>query len=102
MGETKKFYKDKKIITLDIVTGITGLSEEEVQFYAERCKIVPNRTKQGTPAYSLSEIETIMSTYHLIGHSSTLDDSTLAPNKKLKAERQKMRQGQFNSQFRIM
>ncbi|WP_169908016.1 MerR family transcriptional regulator [Priestia abyssalis] len=53
-------YRDKKVMTMGIVTEMTGLSERKVRYYEERRLIFPDRTSTGIRKYSFSDIERLM------------------------------------------
>ncbi|PGR20088.1 MerR family DNA-binding transcriptional regulator [Priestia megaterium] len=53
-------YRDKKIMTMKIVTDMTGLSERRIRYYETKKLIFPARTSSGTRRYSFSDIETLM------------------------------------------
>ncbi|MFB6466331.1 MerR family transcriptional regulator [Cytobacillus sp. Hz8] len=53
-------YKDKKVITIGIVSELTGLSERKIRYYEERGLIFPERTKRGTRKYSFTDIELLL------------------------------------------
>ncbi|MEI2393488.1 MerR family transcriptional regulator [Priestia megaterium] len=53
-------YRDKKIMTMKIVTDMTGLSERKIRYFETTKLIFPARTPSGTRRYSFSDIETLM------------------------------------------
>ncbi|KWU67723.1 MULTISPECIES: MerR family transcriptional regulator [Priestia] len=53
-------YRDKKIMTMKIVTDMTGLSERKIRYFETKKLIFPARTPSGTRRYSFSDIETLM------------------------------------------
>lgn len=53
-------YLDEKVMTIKIVTEMTGLSERQVRYYEERELIFPKRNSSGTRMYSFSDIERLM------------------------------------------
>jgi len=53
-------YRDKKVMTMKIVTEMTGLSERKVRYYETKKLIFPERTSSGIRKYSFSDIEKLM------------------------------------------
>ncbi|MBH0155276.1 MerR family transcriptional regulator [Fictibacillus sp. 5RED26] len=53
-------YKDKKVISIGIVSELTGLSFRQIRYYEERKLIFPERTEKGTRKYSFSDIEKLV------------------------------------------
>ena len=60
MSENKSSYRDKKVMTMGVVTELTGLSERQIRYYEERKLIFPERTASGIRKYSFSDIERLM------------------------------------------
>ncbi|MED4156780.1 MerR family DNA-binding transcriptional regulator (plasmid) [Priestia aryabhattai] len=55
-----QLYLDEKVMTIKIVTEMTGLSVRQVRYYEERELIFPKRNSSGTRMYSFSDIERLM------------------------------------------
>ncbi|MFC3885822.1 MerR family transcriptional regulator [Bacillus songklensis] len=53
-------FRDKKVMTMGIVTEMTGLSERRIRYYEARKLIFPDRTSTGIRKYSFSDIEKLM------------------------------------------
>lgn len=53
-------YKDKKVISIGIVSELTGLSVRQIRYYEERSLIYPQRSTRGTRKYSFSDVERLM------------------------------------------
>ncbi|KRE06467.1 MerR family transcriptional regulator [Bacillus sp. Root239] len=53
-------YLDEKVMTIKIITEMTGLSVRQVRYYEERELIFPKRNSSGTRMYSFSDIERLM------------------------------------------
>ncbi|MGG0550340.1 MerR family transcriptional regulator [Priestia megaterium] len=53
-------YREKKVMTMKIVTDMTGLSERRIRYYEAKELIFPARTPSGTRRYSFSDIEILM------------------------------------------
>ncbi|WP_243292819.1 MerR family transcriptional regulator [Bacillus sp. FJAT-47783] len=61
MGYDKQeSYKDKKVITIGVVSELTGLTERQIRYYEERKLIFPERSKRGSRKYSFSDVELLM------------------------------------------
>jgi DNA-binding transcriptional MerR regulator len=55
-----KTYKEKKVISIGIVSELTGLSVRQIRYYEERKLIYPQRSTRGTRKYSFSDVEKLM------------------------------------------
>lgn len=53
-------YKHKKVITIGIVSELTGLSERQIRYYEERRLINPERTRGGTRKFSFVDVEKLV------------------------------------------
>lgn len=53
-------YKDKKVISIGIVSELTGLSVRQIRYYEERKLIYPRRSTRGTRKYSFADVERLM------------------------------------------
>ena len=53
-------YKDKKVITIGVVSELTGLSERQIRYYEARKLIFPERSKTGIRKYSFQDIESLV------------------------------------------
>lgn len=53
-------YKEKKVISIGIVSELTGLSVRQIRYYEERKLISPQRSTRGTRKYSFSDVEKLM------------------------------------------
>ncbi|MEK4229402.1 MerR family transcriptional regulator [Solibacillus sp. FSL H8-0538] len=53
-------YKDKKVITIGIVSELTGLSERQIRYYETRKLLFPERSKTGIRKYSFEDIEILI------------------------------------------
>ncbi|MFC0524287.1 MerR family transcriptional regulator [Pontibacillus salicampi] len=60
MEEEKETLKSRKVITIGIVSELTGLSVRRIRYYEERKLIFPERTKQGSRKFSFSDVEALM------------------------------------------
>lgn len=53
-------YRDKKVITIGVVSELTGLSERQIRYYEERKLIFPERTSGGTRKYSFHDVDRLV------------------------------------------
>jgi len=53
-------YKHKKVITIGVVSELTGLTERQIRYYEERKLIFPERTPKGSRKYSFADVELLM------------------------------------------
>ena len=53
-------YKKRKVITIGVVSELTGLSERQIRYYEERKLIFPERTNKGNRKYSFSDVECLI------------------------------------------
>ena len=60
MIQNENTYKVKKVITIGIVSELTGLSERQIRYYESRKLIFPERSKSGLRKYSFEDIELLI------------------------------------------
>ena len=60
MIQNEHSYKEKKVITIGIVSELTGLSERQIRYYESRKLIFPERSKRGIRKYSFQDIELLI------------------------------------------
>ncbi|MBM7572598.1 MerR family transcriptional regulator [Aquibacillus albus] len=53
-------YKERKVITIGVVSELTGLSERQIRYYEERKLIFPERSPKGNRKYSFSDVEQLI------------------------------------------
>jgi len=98
-------YKDKKVITIGIVSELTGLSERQIRYYEERKLIFPERSAGGTRKYSFSDIELLMDIANKIEdgiQTFEIRKELARKNKQTSKEiHRQLIQGQLNAQFGI-
>lgn len=94
-------FKHKKVITIGVVSELTGLSERKIRYYEERKLVFPDRTSSGTRKYSFLDIE------KLVAISNDLEDGVstfeIRQNiiKKEKKLDKNMIRGQVNAHFKL-
>ncbi|MFC7392295.1 MerR family transcriptional regulator [Scopulibacillus cellulosilyticus] len=97
-------YKNKKVISIGIVSELTGLSLRQIRYYEERKLIFPERTERGTRKYSFADVETLVD----IANKREEGVQTFEIRQELKKQKgqsrdelKKMIRGQINSQFHL-
>lgn len=53
-------YKDRKVITIGVVSELTGLTERQIRYYEERKLIFPDRSPKGNRKYSFMDVEQLI------------------------------------------
>ncbi|WP_455660545.1 MerR family transcriptional regulator [Pradoshia sp.] len=53
-------FKEKKVISIGIVSELTGLSLRKIRYYEERGLLTPGRTEKGVRKYSFTDVDTLM------------------------------------------
>ncbi|WP_102348164.1 MerR family transcriptional regulator [Bacillus sp. Marseille-P3661] len=102
MGEDS--FKDKKVITIGIVSELTGLSVRQIRYYEERKLIFPKRSQGGNRKFSFNDVETLMEIANKIEdgvQTYEIRQDMVKEQRTKEAVRNKMIQGQLNAQFGI-
>jgi DNA-binding transcriptional MerR regulator len=104
MNNHESSYKDKKVITIGVVSELTGLSERQIRYYEERKLIFPDRANKRNRKYSFADVETLMDIANKMedGVQTYEIRQEMIKNKKIEDEREvrkKMLKGQLNAQF---
>jgi DNA-binding transcriptional MerR regulator len=96
-------YKDKKVISIGIVSELTGLSERKIRYYEERGLIFPERSKRGTRKYSFSDVEMLLeiADKREEGVQTYEIKKDIINGKKKNDIRDHMLRGQLNAHFNI-
>ncbi|WP_100372530.1 MerR family transcriptional regulator [Bacillus sp. FJAT-45037] len=96
-------YKDKKVITIGIVSELTGLTERKIRYYEERKLIEPDRTKGGTRKYSFLDVERLVDIANKMEDGMQTFEIRKQEQKMMKKQdvREKMLRGQLNAAFNI-
>jgi len=96
-------FKEKKVISIGIVSELTGLSLRKIRYYEERGLLAPGRTEKGVRKYSFEDVETLMK----IAEKREEGVQTAEIKKKLTKEhtrkkvRNEMIKGQINAHFQL-
>lgn len=97
-------YKDKKVMTIGIVSELTGLSERQIRYYEERHLIFPERTKKGTRKYSFNDVEQLVEIANKREEGVQTSEIQKEFKKKERTKddvRGQMLRGQINAHFHI-
>ncbi|AMX83478.1 MerR family transcriptional regulator [Geobacillus subterraneus] len=90
-------YKQKKVISIGIVSELTGLSPRQIRYYEERKLVFPDRSK-GIRKYSFADVEQLMR----IADQREEGVSTYEIRQEMTKElRERMLKGQMNAHFRL-
>lgn len=100
-------YKEKKVITIGVMSELTGLSERQIRYYEERKLIFPERSNGGTRKYSFSDVERLVEiANHMEDGLQTFEIRKMQEKKERlqfneKQLRDKMLRGQLNAHFNV-
>ncbi|QXE01322.1 transcriptional regulator [Terribacillus aidingensis] len=99
-------YKNRKVITIGIVSELTGLTERKIRYYEERKLIFPERSAKGNRKYSFSDVEQLIDIANKReeGVQTFEIRQQMLRDKRKEAEResrQQMLRGQINARFGI-
>jgi len=103
---TDNSFKDKKVITIGVVSELTGLSERQIRYYEERKLIFPERKEGKNRKYSFNDIENLIDIANKIEEGTQTFEirQDMIKKQKLKNEKELKRQiiqGQLNAHFGI-
>ncbi|CAH0344743.1 MerR family transcriptional regulator [Bacillus sp. CECT 9360] len=104
MGSGDASYKDKKVISIGVVSELTGLSERQIRYYEERNLIFPERAEKGNRKYSFADVEALMDIANKIEdgvQTYEIRQEMIREGKKedRRTTRERMLRGQLNAQF---
>ncbi|MDX6152363.1 MULTISPECIES: MerR family transcriptional regulator [Marinococcus] len=96
-------YKDKKVITIGVMSELTGLSERKIRYYEERKLIYPDRTSGGTRKYSFLDVERLLDIAEKMEDGMQTFEIRRMEQKKMKNKelRERMLRGQLNAAFNM-
>ncbi|RXT13965.1 MerR family transcriptional regulator [Ammoniphilus sp. CFH 90114] len=93
-------YKEKKVITIGIVSELTGLSERQIRYYEERQLIFPDRTKGGTRKYSFNDVDRLVEIANKMEDGYQTFEIRKMEKKQMEGKlRNQIIQGQLNAAF---
>lgn len=102
-AQNQSDYKHKKVITIGIISELTGLSVRQIRYYEERKLISPERTQGGTRKYSFGDVETLVNiANHMEEGVQTFEIRQMMKKSTRKSKenvRNKMIRGQLNAHF---
>ncbi|MFS0636490.1 MerR family transcriptional regulator [Mesobacillus foraminis] len=97
-------YKEKKVISIGIVSELTGLSLRKIRYYEERGLITPERIGNGgSRRYSFADVETLMKIAEKReeGVQTSEIKKELVKERNQQQVRNQMIRGQINAHFNI-
>lgn len=99
-------YKNRKVITIGVVSELTGLSERQIRYYEERKLIFPERSERGNRKYSFDDVEKLIDIANKREEGIQTNEIRQEMIKELKKEenrkmRKQMIKGQINARFGI-
>lgn len=96
-------YKDKKVITIGVMSELTGLSERKIRYYEERKLVYPDRTSGGTRKYSFLDVERLLDIAEKMEDGMQTFEIRRMEQKKMKNKelRERMLRGQLNAAFNM-
>ncbi|WP_096434758.1 MerR family DNA-binding transcriptional regulator [Alteribacter populi] len=96
-----KSYKEKKVISIGVVSELTGLSERQIRYYEQRKLIQPERSKGGTRKYSFLDVEGLVDIANKMEDGMQTFEIRKQAKQRLAKEdiKKKMLRGQLNTAF---
>jgi MerR family transcriptional regulator, global nitrogen regulator len=98
-------YKNRKVISIGVVSELTGLSERQIRYYEERRLIFPERTEKGSRKYSFTDVEQLIDIANKREEGVRTDEIRSDYLKKKNGTDEKLREqmlkGQINARFGI-
>ena len=97
--------ENRKVISIGVVSELTGLSERKIRYYEDRKLISPERTAKGNRRYSFSDIQLLDKIANKIEDGlQTFEirkEITKEKNSNRKKQQANMLKGQLNAHFGI-
>lgn len=99
-------YKSRKVITIGVVSELTGLSERQIRYYEERKLIFPERSERGNRKYSFDDVEILIEIANKREEGVQTNEIRQEMLKEIRKEenrkiRKQMLKGQINARFGI-
>lgn len=94
-------FKEKKVISIGVVSELTGLTERKIRYYEERRLIFPERSTGGTRKYSFNDIEQLMRIANQIEDGIQTFEIRRMQQREERDVRKDMLKGQINAQFNL-
>jgi MerR family transcriptional regulator, global nitrogen regulator len=95
-------YKERKVISIGVVSELTGLSERQIRYYEQKNLLFPKRTNKGYRKYSFLDVETLLEIANQREEGVPTDEIKEELKRKYKKDsnlHKKMINGQINAQF---
>ncbi|ENH95614.1 nitrogen sensing transcriptional regulator [Gracilibacillus halophilus YIM-C55.5] len=103
--EDQYSYKKRKVITIGVVSELTGLSERQIRYYEERKLVYPERSPKGNRKYSFADVELLIDIANKreegVQTYEIRQDMIRAEKKKEKQMRSRLLKGEINARFGI-
>lgn len=99
-------YKNRKVITIGIVSELTGLTVRQIRYYEEKKLIFPERSERGNRKYSFNDVEQLITIANKReeGVQTFEIRQDMLKEKRKKSEtqlRDEMLRGQINARFGV-
>ncbi|SHM71032.1 MerR family transcriptional regulator [Gracilibacillus kekensis] len=98
-------YKERKVITIGVVSELTGLSERQIRYYEERKLVYPERSPKGNRKYSFADVELLIDIANKreegVQTFEIRQDMIRAEKRKEKKMRKQLLRGEINARFGI-
>jgi DNA-binding transcriptional MerR regulator len=92
-------YKDKKVISIGVVSELTGISQRKIRYYEERGLIFPERSNKGMRKYSFQDVEALMKIAEKMEEG--VQTAEIRNDMQRRKIRDEMIKGQLNAHFRF-
>lgn len=89
------------MISIGVVSELTGLTERKIRYYEERKLIFPERSTGGTRKYSFNDIEQLMQIANQIEDGIQTFEIRKMQQREERDIRKDMLKGQINAQFNL-
>ncbi len=98
-------YKQRKVITIGVVSELTGLSERQIRYYEERKLVFPQRSPKGNRKYSFADVELLIDIANKreegVQTFEIRQDMLREERKKEKKLRKQLLRGEINARFGV-
>ncbi|PLR78433.1 MerR family DNA-binding transcriptional regulator [Bacillus sp. V3-13] len=98
-------YKERKVITIGVVSELTGLTERQIRYYEDRKLIFPERSERGNRKYSFADVERLIDIANKREDGVTTKEIKQEMENKSRKEDRKIKKqmlrGQINARFGV-
>ena len=98
-------YKERKVITIGVVSELTGLTERQIRYYEERKLIFPERSPKGNRKYSFGDVEQLLDIANKreegVQTYEIRQDMLKQKQKEERKNRKELLRGEINARFGI-